>query len=35
MDVEMALDSRLLLFGQIVMSHIRSTDIILLDNVLP
>ena len=35
MDIKMALDSGLLLFGQVIVRYVRATDIILLDDVLP
>ena len=35
MDIKMALDSGLLLWGQIIVSYVRATDIVLLDDVLP
>ena len=35
MDIEMALDGGLLSIGQVVVCHIRSADVVLLDDVLP
>ena len=35
MNVQMALNGSLLFIGQIVVGHILTTDIILLDDVLP